>query len=178
MDYRQLLKKYIKHVGEAEGSTSLGDHDRSAWADMPEFTDEEWAKLQELEAESLAISSVTHSCSCHVKNQGPCVICKEIGCEVWDFNQVATLPDDRQPRFDVGVDRGSIFIIEKGRVTGVSLDLHPNAFGFGIEQPKPEKRRQEVMDMRKPGEAFCSDCPDHEGCMQGVPCSLAKRVNK
>lgn len=41
-----------------------------------------------------------------------------------------------------------------------------------------EQRRQEIMDMRQPGEAFCSDCPDHEGCMQGVPCSLAKRVNK
>jgi hypothetical protein len=32
---------------------------------------------------------VTHSCSCHVRNQGPCDICKVLGCEVWDFNQVA-----------------------------------------------------------------------------------------
>lgn len=31
-------------------------------------------------------------------------------------------------------------------------------------------------DQRKPGEAFCSDCPDHEGCSQGVPCGVAKRA--
>lgn len=37
---------------------------------------------------------------------------------------------------------------------------------------------EEIMDMRQVGEAFCSDCPDHEGCMQAAPCSLVKRVNK
>lgn len=36
---------------------------------------------------------------------------------------------------------------------------------------------EEVMDERKPGESFCSTCPDHEGCMQGYPCSMVKRVN-
>lgn len=35
----------------------------------------------------------------------------------------------------------------------------------------------EVYDMRKPGESFCKDCPDHEGCMSGIPCSLVRRVN-
>lgn len=34
-----------------------------------------------------------HSCSCHIRNQGPCPICKELGCEVaWDFNQIALWP--------------------------------------------------------------------------------------
>lgn len=33
------------------------------------------------------------------------------------------------------------------------------------------------MDMRLPGEAFCADCPDHEGCMTGYPCDLVKHVN-
>lgn len=88
MDYRHLLKKYINHVGESEGSTSLGDHDRSALAGMPEFTDEEWAELQKLEAEDPDLSPVTHSCSCHARNAGPCDICKALGCEVWDFNEV------------------------------------------------------------------------------------------
>lgn len=32
-------------------------------------------------------------------------------------------------------------------------------------------------DERRPGEAFCFNCPDHEGCMQGIPCSLVKKVN-
>jgi hypothetical protein len=27
-----------------------------------------------------------------------------------------------------------------------------------------------VDDMRKPGEPFCSECPDHEACMSGYPC--------
>jgi hypothetical protein len=29
-------------------------------------------------------------------------------------------------------------------------------------------------DQRLPGEAFCADCPDHEGCSQAAPCWLAK----
>jgi hypothetical protein len=45
------------------------------------------AWLEEVFAEQTAM--VTHSCSCHVKNQGPCEVCKGIGCEVWNFNQVA-----------------------------------------------------------------------------------------
>ena len=40
------------------------------------------------------------------------------------------------------------------------------------------KQQQEVMDLRKEGEAFCSNCPDHEACMSGYPCSLVLRVNK
>lgn len=38
--------------------------------------------------------------------------------------------------------------------------------------------RQTVnADEREPGEAFCFDCPDHEGCMTGYPCGLVKRIN-
>lgn len=33
-------------------------------------------------------------------------------------------------------------------------------------------------DQRQPGEAFCSDCPDHEGCMQGYPCWLVKKTER
>lgn len=44
-------------------------------------------------------------------------------------------------------------------------------------QAGKNKIAQEIMDMRKEGEAFCADCPDHEGCMQGYPCSLVKRIN-
>jgi hypothetical protein len=31
-------------------------------------------------------------------------------------------------------------------------------------------------DMRNPGEGFCADCPDREGCMTGYPCGLVKEV--
>jgi len=41
-----------------------------------------------------------------------------------------------------------------------------------------ENGSSEIMDMREPGESFCSDCPDHEGCMQGYPCSMVKRVER
>ena len=34
-----------------------------------------------------------------------------------------------------------------------------------------------VVDERRPGESFCSDCPDHEGCMTGYPCGLVKHQN-
>lgn len=51
MDYRALLKKYIEHVGTYEGSTFLSDHKRSAYPDMPTFTDEEWALLKHISEE-------------------------------------------------------------------------------------------------------------------------------
>lgn len=34
---------------------------------------------------------VNHSCSCHTKEWGPCTVCRTLGCEVWDFNQVRWL---------------------------------------------------------------------------------------
>lgn len=33
-------------------------------------------------------------------------------------------------------------------------------------------------DEREPGQDFCSDCPDHEACMQGYPCDMVKAVAK
>lgn len=32
---------------------------------------------------------IDHTCSCHARNQGPCIVCKDLGCEVWDFNDYA-----------------------------------------------------------------------------------------
>lgn len=93
MDHRQLLKKYIYHVGECEGTTFLSDLHRPLSKYREAFTDEEWAELQKLENESLSVSAETHSCSCHPKNAGPCPICKELGCEVWDFNQAVVMPE-------------------------------------------------------------------------------------
>lgn len=31
-------------------------------------------------------------------------------------------------------------------------------------------------DMRFPGERYCADCPDTEGCFTGYPCDLVRRV--
>ena len=46
MDYRELLKKYINHVGECEGITFL------RYGEKPDFiTDEEWAELQKIAKE-------------------------------------------------------------------------------------------------------------------------------
>lgn len=48
IDYRELLKKYINHVGEEEGTTFL------AWADESgRFTDEELTELRVLDDEGL-----------------------------------------------------------------------------------------------------------------------------
>lgn len=51
MDYRELLKKYIDHVGEEEGTNFLSH--RGSWPDSVKFTDEEWAELQVLKVEPL-----------------------------------------------------------------------------------------------------------------------------
>jgi hypothetical protein len=48
MEYRELLKKYIDHVGISEGVTFLnGDNDSGR------FTNEEWEELQKLDKESI-----------------------------------------------------------------------------------------------------------------------------
>lgn len=47
MDYRELLRKFINHVGDCEGVTFLRNVDRTDW-----FTDEEWAELQKLRDET------------------------------------------------------------------------------------------------------------------------------
>ena len=46
MDYRELLQKYIRHVGFHEGISFLRDIDRDA---SVLFTDEEWAELKRLD---------------------------------------------------------------------------------------------------------------------------------
>lgn len=47
MDYRELLMKYIEHVGEEEGITFINRQPREGL-----FSDEEWAELERLELES------------------------------------------------------------------------------------------------------------------------------
>ncbi len=48
MDYRDLLKKYMKHVGECEGIDYVGEYDRHA---TNIFSDEEWAELRNISDE-------------------------------------------------------------------------------------------------------------------------------
>jgi hypothetical protein len=50
MDYRELLKKYINHVGYCEGTTFI----HMAYPDDMGFTAEEVAELEKLDAEVLA----------------------------------------------------------------------------------------------------------------------------
>ena len=47
VDLRELLRKYIWHVGGCEGVSFLRDCDRDAGGQ--EFTDQEWAYLQEID---------------------------------------------------------------------------------------------------------------------------------
>jgi hypothetical protein len=48
IDHRELLKKYIDHVGNCEGTDFLNIGYRGG---NPEFTDEEWAELVRLRDE-------------------------------------------------------------------------------------------------------------------------------
>lgn len=59
-----------------------------------------------------------------------------------------------------------------------ALYSHANGKTMILSEGMTVTYLNEVKDMRQVGEAFCSDCPDHEGCMQAAPCSLVKRVNK
>jgi len=47
MDYRELLKKYMNHVGEQEGTTFLG----TSLNFNPELSDEEKAELRKINDE-------------------------------------------------------------------------------------------------------------------------------
>jgi hypothetical protein len=47
MDYRELLMKYIEHIGEEEGITFIHGQPREGL-----FTPEEWAELKRLDIES------------------------------------------------------------------------------------------------------------------------------
>lgn len=127
MDHRQLLKKYITYVGDEEGTTFLGV--RGGMLSEVEFTEEEWQELKKLEDEPLTISKETHSCSCHAQEAGPCGVCKELGCKVWDFNKIAELEPNA--------------FIKQARLIGLSLDDKPNAFGGTIELGDPHRYEEE-----------------------------------
>ena len=47
IDYRELLKKYIEHVGDCEGSVFLSE----MWR-RKDFTDDEWSELLNLDNEN------------------------------------------------------------------------------------------------------------------------------
>lgn len=42
-----------------------------------------------------------------------------------------------------------------------------------VEEFKATLIKRKEMAENKP---FCSDCPDHEACMQGYPCDMVKAV--
>lgn len=125
MNYRQLLIKYINHVGMEEGTTFLNF--QGSWDDSVEFTDEEWAELKQLEAikyEDLK----NHSCSCHARNAGPCDICKVLGCEVWDFNQVepwaGLIEVPEEPPFKTGLDHATLYVHDHTTPMFLDPDTH------------------------------------------------------
>mgnify|MGYP001161876540 CR=1 FL=1 len=49
VNYRELLKKYIKHVGENEGVSFIGPHDN--WIGI--FDDDEWQELLKIDNEMI-----------------------------------------------------------------------------------------------------------------------------
>lgn len=57
MDYRELLKKYLSHVAEEEGTTFLTSEpvrrvsDNYRLCSLPDFSEAEWAELQKLDLE-------------------------------------------------------------------------------------------------------------------------------
>lgn len=44
--------------------------------------------------------------------------------------------------------------------------------------PRRHGKNEIIMDMRQPGENYCQDCPDHEACSTGYPCSVVKEVHR
>ena len=53
IDYRSLLKRYIEHVGAYEGVSFLGPaHRNPETTSYLRFTDDEWAELLKLDAET------------------------------------------------------------------------------------------------------------------------------
>lgn len=96
INYKALLDKYIEHVAVCEGVDFLANHHRGSREDSPVFTDAEWNALKNVDG-----ARVDHSCSCHAQNRGPCLICRELGCQVWDFNEVAVPKSELwQHRYD------------------------------------------------------------------------------
>ena len=58
IDHRALLRKYIEHVGQAEGVTFL-HHERHLWPGFPIFTDQEWHELRQIAEEDYTGPRVT-----------------------------------------------------------------------------------------------------------------------
>lgn len=74
------LRKYGSPLQPNNGRSMLQD----AYEEVLDLAAYLRGKIEEEKA-----ASPDHSCSCHARDRGPCVICKELGCEVWDFNQYA-----------------------------------------------------------------------------------------
>lgn len=83
-------EEYRKKFGSAPPTAPLLRQWANLFSDHADF-DEAWRTEEPRRPNS---PPPNHSCSCHVKNAGACPICKELGCEVWDFNQVAVFGDD------------------------------------------------------------------------------------
>lgn len=47
MNYRYLLKQYIKHVGEREGVSFIGPYEKSNF-----FSDSEWEEMVKIDKEA------------------------------------------------------------------------------------------------------------------------------
>lgn len=47
MNYRYLLKQYIKHIGEREGVSFIGPYEKSDF-----FSDSEWKEMIEIDEEA------------------------------------------------------------------------------------------------------------------------------
>lgn len=52
VDYEDLLKRYIKHVGECEGTTYLQDWHRDFMSARELFSNEAWGELQRIDQEA------------------------------------------------------------------------------------------------------------------------------
>ena len=55
----------------------------------------------------------------------------------------------------------------------MEINLRGGSFtGAEVAAEFARRRREAQQDS-----LFCSDCPDHEGCATGVPCSLVKKAH-
>lgn len=70
------------------------------------------------------------------------------------------------------------YILTQQFVDSIRL-VAPEGFDFDkwVEEYVEILKPLDAYDMRKPGEKFCSDCPDHEACSQGYPCHMVLNLN-
>ena len=72
----------------------------------------------------------------------------------------------------IGTTQAQVNYLERGK-GNLKLDTlvkYAAAYGYDIEIVFKALEG----DTRESGEGFCSNCPDHEGCSQGIPCTVAK----